>query len=343
MLSMDIETPSPVFSEAGRYSDQVDHLLSLTYMQLVKIARFHVRFHFLFLTLIGLEVFLIILLMGTLFKSGLFALSLAGLFLTLFGYLTLRQYYLNKKPEQFEVCMGQFLEGCKRSLQYKKESVKDRIFIANCCCKLAALFEGKEYRFYLPPKWLSSLSFAMEKLSCWWYWYDFHFIKEICLEYAVSEHIALVKGQPTGLDFHAALANIYVMQSALYTERPLDGLQMWRPGYVKSAYLKKRFKETAKRAIEEFKILNEYAPEDAWVHMQLAYSYRDLQMPKEEIHEYEILLRLRPEDPDILYTLGSLYFKQGETAKGLQIYEKLRAYSFYKAERLMEQYDAYRK
>ena len=43
-------------------------------------------------------------------------------------------------------------------------------------------------------------------------------------------------------------------------------------------------------------------------------------MHKEEITEYETILKLCPEDKQILFRLGILCFQQGENALGLQIY-----------------------
>ncbi len=108
--------------------------------------------------------------------------------------------------------------------------------------------------------------------------------------------------------------------------------------YSKS--FKQKFRLTAEKAIEEFKILSDYAPHDPWVHAQLAYSYRDLQMPKEEIKEYEAILQLCPDDKETLFKLGKLYFEQGQNAKGLKIYETLKFSHYKKAESLIHFYGA---
>ena len=72
----------------------------------------------------------------------------------------------------------------------------------------------------------------------------------------------------------------------------------------------------AQLAIDEFQILNHYAPNDPWVHEQLSYGYRDLSMPEEEVKEIETLLQLRPQNHDLLLRLGTIYFEQGSNAKG---------------------------
>ena len=99
-----------------------------------------------------------------------------------------------------------------------------------------------------------------------------------------------------------------------------------------------KFRETAQRAIEEFNILKDYAPNDPWVHEQLALSYRDLNMPEKELQEYEIVVALRPEDQEVLFKIGQLYFQLGQNAKGLQSYEKLRQLNYLRAEQLIRLY-----
>jgi tetratricopeptide (TPR) repeat protein len=102
--------------------------------------------------------------------------------------------------------------------------------------------------------------------------------------------------------------------------------------------LEKKFRQASERAIEEFKIISDYAPNDPWVHLQLAYSYRDLNMPLEEIQAYETILRINPTDKEALFKLGTLYFQQGMNAKGLQVYEELKRANFSKVENLIKYY-----
>jgi len=153
--------------------------------------------------------------------------------------------------------------------------------------------------------------------------------------------VKVVKLEPTNLEAHAALANAYVMLSSLYADpRKYHGFDdsKWISPRRYSETMKEQFCTFSKLAIEEFKILNDYAPDDPWVHMQLAYSYHDLQMPEEEMREYEIVLKLSPGDKETLFKLGMLYFNEGKNAKGLQIYEMLKHTHHKKAERLIKFY-----
>ena len=169
-------------------------------------------------------------------------------------------------------------------------------------------------------------------------------MKELLLQRSVEEHTRLVRLEPTNLEVHVGLANAYVMLSGLYVDpRIIEGLDedRWIPPNKFTETFNQKFRNSAERAIEEFKIISDYAPHDPWVHAQLAFSYHDLKMPEEEIREYEIILELCPEDKDALFKLGKLYFEQGRNAKGLQIYETLKKFNYIKAESLIQFYGVY--
>ncbi len=84
---------------------------------------------------------------------------------------------------------------------------------------------------------------------------------------AIYEYIEQIIKDPMDWGGHQEIANAYVMLYSLLTEA----------GHLEDG------KKYCRRAIEEFKILCQYAPQDPWVHTQLAYGYHDLKMPKEEI------------------------------------------------------------
>jgi len=62
---------------------------------------------------------------------------------------------------------------------------------------------------------------------------------------------------------------------------------------------------------------------------------------QEEKLIYETLLKLRPDDPEIHYQLGRLYFKLGHMAQGLHLYNELHGRQDPKAKELIEHYDAF--
>lgn len=306
--------------------------------------RFQDIFNCVFLSIAFVEIALFLSLFALLSRSTVLAFTLAVFFLTLFSYFVLRLYMQAKKPDNLMDLVQEYLNRCKETFHYQEGIPEHHIALANASQKFASNLHEKEYTFYSPLPFFQSLAFTLEKFSCFCHWKDFFRFKELLLTSAIEEHLKVVKCEPTNLEVHAALANAYVMLSSLYADpRKYQGHdeERWVSPERYSDEMQSKFRATAERAIEEFKILNDYAPEDPWVHVQLAYSYNDLQMPEEEIKEYEIVLKLRPGDKDTLFKLGMLYFQQGQNAKGLQIYETLKQTHYKKAESLIKFYGSY--
>lgn len=327
-----------------QYHQQVSRLWSPCMGKFNKQIRSYVLFNFCFLAIATLEIALFLSFFALMSHSTVLAFTLAIFFLTLFSYFVLRLYFQTKKPEVLLELCEEYLYRCKEITHYQEGIPEHHIALANAAHKFAAALHEKEYTYYQPPAFLKSLASTMEKFSCFCHWKDLHLLKEFLLMTSVEEHLKVVKCEPTNLEVHAALANSYVMLSSLYADpRKYHGYdeEKWVPPERYSEVMQGKFRKTAERAIEEFKILNDYAPEDPWVHVQLAYSYHDLQMPEEEIREYEIVLKLRPNDKDTLFKLGMLYFQQGMNAKGLQIYEMLKRTNYKKAENLIKFYGSY--
>ena len=308
------------------------------------LVRRSVLFNLAFLLIATAEVALFLAFFALLSQSTVLAFTLALFFLTLFSYFVLRLYFQAKRPEQLMDLCEEYLDRCREMIHYQEGIPEDHIALATAAHKFAASLHEKEYALYAPPAFLGSLAPTLEKFSCFCHWRDLYKLKELLLTTSVEEHLKVVQTEPTNLEVHAALANAYVMLSSLYADprkyHDFDE-ERWIPPERFSEVMQQKFRSTAERAIEEFKILNDYAPDDPWVHVQLAYSYHDLQMPEEEIREYERVLKLRPDDKDTLFKLGMLYFQQGLNAKGLNIYESLKRTNYKKAESLIKFYGSY--
>jgi hypothetical protein len=338
--------PKEVFVDFEKefYNKSLQTLIAPAVKRFRKILKSYVTFNLCFLTLILGQIFYLTFHLSFFIQSFILAIHLALIFATVFSYFTLRLYFQTKKTEKCFRLKQEFIESCKNYLNYQQGDPEHHVSLASACCKLAADLHGLEYQVLSLPTFLHVLSPSFAKLSCWCYWRDVHFMKEILLQASVEEQIKLVRAEPTNLEAHAGLANAYVMLSGLYVDpKAIEGLDddKWIPPNKYNDSFKQKFRVIAERAIEEFKILSDYAPHDPWVHAQLAYSYRDLQMPLEEIKEYETILHLCPEDKDILFKLGKLYFEQGFNAKGLQVYETLKKSNYKKAENLIQFYGAY--
>ena len=284
-----------------------------------------VSFHLLYLFVFSTELFLFFFFLPFLAQSAIFAFALGGIFLTCFSYFILLFYLQAKKPEQLILLKEQFLSSCRQILSVPTGEAEHHLSIADALSKLAAYLQDFEVHFYKVPKGARSLSGAISRFSSYCYREDVLKMKLLLFQTAIDEHLKQIRITPTDLEVHASLANTYVALSKVY----------------KQALLEEKYREVARLAIEEFSILGHYAPSDPWVHEQLAAGYRDLGMPEEEMKEVQILLELRAQDKEILYRLGSLYFKQGMNAKGLQVYEELKKANFKKAEDLISSYGSF--
>lgn len=325
------------------YKDRTRNLINSNIARFQKILKSYTLFNLFFLLLISGEIVYFFVHLTLLVQTFVMAIHLALIFATIFCYFTLHMYAHTRKTEKLMSLKSEFVQACQQIIQEREEEPERYLMIAHTCCKLAVELHAKEYQIYHCPAWCIFLSSSFEKLNCWWFWQDIHFMKEILLQACVSQHIELVRMEPTNLEAHAGLANAYVMLSGLYVDpRTVEGLDddRWIPPTKYNESFKLKFRSIAEKAIEEFKILSDYAPHDPWVHAQLAYSYRDLQMPKEEIKEYETILQLCPDDKETLFKLGRLYFEQGQNAKGLQVYETLTRSHYKKAESLIHFYGA---
>lgn len=322
------------------YQEQTNRVITSVLNKLDNCVTFKFKISIIFSLLLAIELVLFGCFFVFLLQSAYFAISLASIVLTLFSFFMTLQYLGSQQLEQLEMIKNDYVDECRQFLNYQIGIPQHHVAIANACSKFADKLHGREYN-YFQISWLHFINPFMEKLSCFFHWKMLYQMKEILLLTSIQEHINLVKCEPTSLEVHAALANAYVMLSGLYMDpRKIDGYDhdQWIPPQKYTDEIEKKFRTTAQKAIEEFKILNDYAPNDPWVHAQLAYSYHDLQMHIQEIQEYEILLKLRPNDVDTLFKLGVLYFQQGQNALGLKMYEELKRSHLKKAELLIDYY-----
>lgn len=330
-------------SEHCLYHQSINDLILSTLQGFDRQIRRFALFNLIFLAIGFSECFLLLFFFTFLAQSALFAFTLAVVFLTFFSYFILRLYVQAQKPIKFELLKRDYARECQHILGYHEESPEFYPIMANAYARLSNALQGREEVIYFYPDWIKSADFLFKYVSSWLHWYSVQQFQEKLLLAGVEEHIKWVKTAPTSLAAHSSLANAYIMLSALYMA-PHVNREMEERWTLKARYrelLQRKFQDAAKKAIEEFKILNFYAPDDSWVHAQLACSYRDLNMPFEEIKEYEILLRLSPEDRDTLFKLGMRYFQQGFNSQGLRIYEQLKRLDAKRAQDLIHYYGMY--
>lgn len=335
----DQETRIPF--NAKLFEEEVHRQSAATADAFKSITRYYALFHLFFVGLILVEVFSFFLFFSLLSRSSLLAVSLAAIFLTLFSYLVLLFYFQAKKPEQLIELKNSYSAACLRLLP-TENSPERHLSLAYAYYRLTSELHDQEYNYYQLPPSLKALEPLAEKFSLWAHWKDVHDMKEMLLFLAIEEHVKLVKAEPTDLEAHASLAGGFISLYKLYMDprKQFPGRQFtWVSSEYASEKMEKRFKAAAQRAIEEFKILDAYAPGDPWVHAQLASIYHDLEMPEEETLQYEALQKISPQDKTVLFRLGTLYFEQGKAAAALRLYQELRTANDPAAEELISYYD----
>lgn len=307
------------------------------------ISRSFALFHLIFLFLLTAEIVLFLLFFPFFTKATIIAYSIATIVLTIFSYFVLKFYIAAKKPEQLLSIRDQYIEKCKRTLSHAPSDPEYYLSMVRICYRLISELHLQEYQFCILPKKYTTLSSLAEKLSACLHWQDTHKLREITLFLAAREAINFVKAHPTDLEAHACLAGAYRALSKLYLSPTKQGMHAHLP-WISKAYEKEemiqKFQQYARRALEEYNIMNEYAPNDPWVHTQLASIYHDLEDVENEIKAYECLYALNPKDSEILFRLGSLYFSKGKNAKGLRVYEQLREENDGKDALLLSLYDS---
>lgn len=311
--------------------------------QFKKNCRKIVYFHAAFLGILSTEIFSFFYFPDSSFslKTALF---LAGGFLTVLSYFFLYFYFEGKKQDEMEKLVQSFVKKSRQSVGIPKGISEHHISIAHACIRLINYLQGYE-RIVYPIASFRYMQICVQAFSKFWHFFDVFTLKEHLILAAIEEHIFQIHVTPTNVEMHTSLASTYVLRSKLYIEYQKSYEEsFFHPFYkTRSSLIVREFQQAIKNAIEEYLIIDHYTPDDPWVHMQLAKSYHELQLHDLEMREYETILRLSPNDQQILLKLGILYFQQGQTAKGLILYEKLKEANYEKAQELLSYYGSYEK
>ncbi|MBM3207573.1 MAG: hypothetical protein FJZ57_03080 [Chlamydiae bacterium] len=309
-----------------------------------KLSHYYANFHIIFIS-IGICLILATLLFFSFFSKSFWSGFLIGfVFFIGFLYFVLYFYFQAKKPQQFIDIKKEFHDSCEKVITDTKGSLNYFLKTSFCLSNLAGQLNELEGSFYPIPERFQTLAPLLKKFSIWMHWKDLLKMKELLLLSSINETVALVKTLPTDTEAHANLANGYIALSKIYISPVLlnekSNLNWISPEYQSKEILAK-FHLACDRAIEELKILNEYSPQDPWVHKQLAEIYHSKGCPELEIKEYEHLLKVENFDKKILFRLGVLYFEQGHNSKGLKVYEQIKLEDEGLAEELIKHYDSF--
>ena len=238
-----------------RDTEQMGRFIQPSILALESILKSYFFFHLFFIILIATEILALSFFFTFLSKSYLLAIALAGLFLTIFSYFISQIYFRAKKEISLLTCLDDYAKECQGTMDYEEGHPASHIFLSQAYGRLADHLQGKEYYIIKYGTSLPNLRPLLEKFSCWLYWHDLFFIKELLLKKNIEENIKLIKSEPISVESHIALANAYVMLTGLYIDpRKLKNqeIERWIPSNVFDENMKNQFQTAAKKAIEEF-------------------------------------------------------------------------------------------
>ncbi len=319
------------YAQGAIFSAEVEDKSDKALAQFRRVTAAYLLFHLSMAVLVVAEWALLISLMVLMPRSGYLAITLAGLFLTLFSYIVLTYYYQAKKPEQLLAIRDAYLESCRETFDARDPHTY-HLGIARAAYNLFQLISSNPEGWHFLPDTPS-----LRHINRLLHWKDRHVMQEMLMHVTITHHIELIKQSPTNIEAHTSLANAYIALAKLYSTQKW----FWTFTTQKREEMTARHTRALGQAIEELKILDSYTPNDPWVHATLATCYHHLGESDKEIEAYETLARLRPDDHDVTYRLGLLYFSSGASASALKIYERLRRFDPRKALELISHYDTY--
>lgn len=343
-MSQTVVRESCVVFNTASFQQKVSEISTPFVTRFTKINRAFVFFHTFFVSLLSLELIFFGLLFSRFLQSTAMAFWLAGIFLSVFTYLVLLFYLQGRRPEKLTQLRDEYLEKTRSCIPFDPGTLE-----YHCCITEAIVHLISHLKIdKVQSRWIrasETMCYLTEKFRIWTKWKDLLQLKEMLLLSSIQEHIRLIKKEPSDLEAHSSLASNYVALATLYQDPKKLALNedlCWQPPEYFSEKMRKKFEMALERALEEYHIIDEYAPNDPWVHAQRASLYKELEKAEEEQKEYEQILQVDPSNHEILLRLGKLYFRKGETAKGLKIYDQLQTLDFDKAFELIEEYDAYK-
>lgn len=273
----------------------------------------------LFILALCTEGLLLIFFFPLLFKSAFFAITLAAFLVTLFSFITLRNYQNSEKEAAFKDLAHKYIRGL-HSLSNSTSLAAQKNLAAEGCLELSeSELLIPAIRFLWIPEKIKNLFLRLLPLQQDKQLKDF---KIVLIKQAMEELSGLIRISPCQIAPHASLVKVTRLLGSVYAEA----------GY------KNAFISTVKRAAEELKILADLSPQESSIFLELALCYQDLGEKELELNSLEQGRAVEPDNKEILFRLGQLYFLQNEAAKGFKIYELLKSHDAAKSDLLMSYY-----
>ncbi|MFN4173751.1 MAG: tetratricopeptide repeat protein [Parachlamydiaceae bacterium] len=273
-------------------------------------------FHLFFLGAFLLELALLILLLPFLARSGVVALTLAALMVTIFGYLSIKSYREAAFLEEIKHLIDRYgsqivLEkSADASLDIKKEEVASAYL---------------EFAEILPIKAVINLPYLPSFIENYLLKYldvGPQTLKEGLIKRAIQNRIESLKLKPTLSEKHALLSSAYLSLASFY----------------KSLEKKKEEKDSLLKSAESLKILYVLNTQESHPLERLAFIFKELDDVDGEISVLEKWLQLEPKNAEPMLRLGQLYFNSGKSALGFKTYETLKSIDLKQSDELLKSF-----
>lgn len=234
---------------------------------------------------------------------------------------------------------------CKQAIEpfYNLEKENSLYDCIDQYYSLATAARKKAFRYESDSD--TSIPAYYDRIRRFFYWKEYHILEEVCLLSAIDLFTKQVRSTPCDVHLHARLANAYILLQNHFVE-PMKAkkLMAW-PSLFLTSHTKEEYQNKADKAsrlaVTELDITSAFAPDEMWVHEQLAISYHELKMSQKEIEECEKLFQANSEDPHVLLRLGTLYFQSGQNGSGLKMYGLLKEIDPRLGQELISQYGSY--
>lgn len=324
------------------YTSCVEKPKDKAFKKFKKILQHSAFFHFYSILFIFLQLFLTMYLLYAHYTSPYTPASIALLFLSSCSYLLISYYQKNKKIDGLDSIATDYRRQCSFQLSSEIIQKEDQYLALSECLKNLAQSLHTQELFYLsiPPFFFSKNHIMLFFL--YFHYNDIMYLQEKLLHLSIEEHKKVIENNACNLNFHSSLCKIYVAMSKLY-QKP-SGKHLENAFHYSNFTNLSNYLAISKKyyllAVEEANIVCELSHNEAFAILELANIYSYFDKPLEEQIELEKLIKIIPDDKEILYKLAMLYFHLGSTGKGLKIYNKLRKLDALYAKNLLQHYSS---
>lgn len=273
-------------------------------------------FHLIFLGAFLFEFIVLICLLPFLARSGIVALTLAALMVTLFGYLSLKSYRQTAFLEEIKLLID----------RYGSQIVAEKSSHAALDVKKGEVAKAfLEFADLLPIKATLNLPYLpaiAENALLKYLEIGPQTLKEGLIKRAIQNRIESLKLNPAIAEKHSALADAYLSLAAFY----------------KNTGKARAEQDSLLRSAESLKILSDLNPKETYPLERLAYVYSELKDAEGEIAVLEKWLKLNPNETEPMLRVGRLYFNSGKSALGFKAYEALKAMDLKQSDELLKSF-----